>query len=288
MKCVRKYYLFIITLFLFQNLSYSQVPYVPTPYDVVEGMLKLANVTENDVVYDLGCGDGRIVVTAASKYGAHGLGVDNNPVRVKESRENAEQNGVKDRVQILEQNLFKTDLSKATVVTLYLLSDINIKLRPKLFDELRPGTRVVSNSFDMDEWQPDQMNLVSGRTLYMWKIPANTSGRWEWIIPNGSSNEHYVLTMNQKFQKVSGTLDIGKETYQIMNPRLDGDTLEFSILRNNGDKQIKHTFKGKVKENMFQATLDRQDDNLLAFTAKRRVGTMKPLDPALVRKNGFK
>lgn len=287
MKYVRKYYLFILAIFLFQNVNFSQVPFVPTPYDVVDGMLRLADVSENDVVYDLGCGDGRIVVTAASRYGAHGLGVDNNPDRVKESRDNVEQNGVKDKVVILEQNLFKTDLSKATVVTLYLLSDVNIKLRPKLFDELRPGTRVVSNSFDMDEWQPDRVNLVNGRTLYFWKIPANTSGRWEWIIPNGSSNENYVLNVNQRFQKVSGTLEIGKETYQIMNPKIDGDTLEFSIVRNNGDKQVKHTFKGKVTENMFQGSLQRADDNLLAFTAKRKIGTMKPLDPALVKKTGF-
>ncbi|MGE5352310.1 MAG: 50S ribosomal protein L11 methyltransferase [Acidobacteriota bacterium] len=287
MKHVKKYYLFILSLFFIQNVNFPQVPYVPTPYEVVEGMLKLANVGENDLVYDLGCGDGRIVVTAAAKYGAHGLGVDNNPQRVKESMENVESNGVKDKVEIREQNFFKTDLSKATVVTLYLLSDINVKLRPKLFDELRPGTRVVSNSFDMDEWEPDQVNMVNGRTLYFWKIPANTSGRWEWIIPNGKSNENYVLTLNQKFQKVSGTLAIGKETYQIMNTKLVGDSLEFSILRNIGDKQEMHTFKGKAMENMFQGTLQRQDENQLAFSAKRKIGTMKPIDPLLIKRAGL-
>lgn len=287
MEHLRKYYLFILILFLIQNAGFSQVPFVPTPYEVVDGMLKLANVTDKDIVYDLGCGDGRIVVTAATKYGAHGLGVDNNPDRVKESLENVDANGVKDKVEILEQNLFKTDLSKATVVTLYLLSDINVKLRPKLFDELRPGKRVVSNSFDMDEWQPDRMNLVNGRTLYMWKIPANTSGRWEWVIPNGTSKENYVLQLNQRFQKVDGMLNIGKETYQIMNTKLDGDSLEFSIMRNVEGRQVKHTFRGKALENMFQGTLDRQDDNMLAFMAKRKTGTMKPLDPALTKKVGF-
>jgi trans-aconitate methyltransferase len=287
MKNLKKCCLFILILFLIQNNSFSQVPFVPTPYEVVEGMLRLANVTQDDLVYDLGCGDGRIVVTAAAKYGAHGLGVDNDSQRVKESMENVEANGVKDKVEIRQQNLFKTDLTRATVVTLYLLSDINVKLRPKLFDELRPGTRVVSNSFDMDEWQPDQMNLVNGRTLYFWKIPANASGRWEWKIPNGTSNDNYVLQLNQKFQKVDGTLGIGKETYQIMNTKMDGDTLEFSILRNSGDKPVKHTFRGKVLENTFIATLDRQDLNQLAFTAKRKTGTMKPLDPAMIKKAGF-
>lgn len=287
MKHVKKYYLFILTLFFIQNVSFSQVPFVPTPYEVVEGMLKLADVGEDDIVYDLGCGDGRIVVTAAAKYGAHGLGVDNDPQRVKESMDNVESNGVKDKVEIRQENLFKTDLSKATVVTLYLLSDINVKLRPKLFDELRPGTRIVSNSFDMDEWEPDQINLVNGRTLYFWKIPANTSGRWEWVIPNGTSNENYTLTLNQKFQKVNGTLEVGKETYQIMNTKLDGDSLEFSILRNVGDKQVKHTFKGKAMENMFQGTLQRQDENELAFSAKRKIGTMKPIDPLMIKRAGF-
>lgn len=287
MKHVKKYYLFILTLFFIQNVSFSQVPFVPTPYEVVEGMLKLADVGEDDIVYDLGCGDGRIVVTAAAKYGAHGLGVDNDPQRVKESMENVESNGVKDKVEIRQENLFKTDLSKATVVTLYLLSDINVKLRPKLFDELRPGSRIVSNSFDMDEWEPDQINLVNGRTLYFWKIPANTSGRWEWVIPNGTSNENYALTLNQKFQKVNGTLEVGKETYQIMNTKLDGDSLEFSILRDVGDKQVKHTFKGKAMENMFQGTLQRQDENELAFSAKRKIGTMKPIDPLMIKRAGF-
>ncbi|MGE5621113.1 MAG: 50S ribosomal protein L11 methyltransferase [archaeon] len=283
---IRKY-LFILTVFLFKNVIYAQVPFVPTPYDVVEGMLRLANVTEDDVVYDLGCGDGRIVVTAAKKFGAHGLGVDNDPVRVKESLENVDLNGVKDKVEILQQNLFKTDLSKATVVTLYLLSDINVKLRPKLFQELKPGTRIVSNSFDMDEWQPDGMNLVNGRTLYFWKIPANTSGRWEWIVPNGKSDENYVLTLYQKFQKVEGILQIGRETYTIANSKLDGDMLEFIVLRNVNDKPVKHTFRGKVMENMFTGTLDRQDDNALKFTAKRKIGTLKPLDPAMTKKTGF-
>ena len=120
------------------------VPYVPTPEDVVEAMLKLANVTKNDVVYDLGCGDGRIVITAAQKYGARGVGVDINPERIQDSNANAKKAGVTDRVKFVQQDLFETDFREATVVMLYLLPDVNLRLRPKLLSELKPGTRIVS------------------------------------------------------------------------------------------------------------------------------------------------
>jgi SAM-dependent methyltransferase len=150
------------------------VPYVPTPDEVVAEMLKMANVSKNDVVYDLGCGDGRIVIAAAQKYGARGVGVDIDPERVKEAQENAKKAGVTDRVKFLEQDLFETDLSQATVVTLYLLPAVNLKLRPKLFKELKPGSRVVSHSFDMGDWKPDQTAEVSGRKIYFWVIPKNT------------------------------------------------------------------------------------------------------------------
>ncbi len=134
----------------------GDVPYVPTPQKVVNKMLKMAEISKDDVVYDLGCGDGRIVVTAADKYGAKGIGVDIDPQRIKESRKNAKEKGVTDLVEFREQDLFKTDLTEATIVTLYLLPDVNRKLRPKLLKQLRPGARVVSHSFDMDEWKADK------------------------------------------------------------------------------------------------------------------------------------
>lgn len=151
------------------------VPYVPTPNEVVEEMLKVANVGKNDVIYDLGCGDGRIVITAAQKYGARGVGVDINADRIKESNENARKAGVTDRVKFLQQDLFETDLKEATVVTLYLLPDMNRRLRPKLFRELKPGTRVVSHAFDMGEWNPEKVLKVTTdkdreRTIYYWVI----------------------------------------------------------------------------------------------------------------------
>lgn len=150
------------------------VPYVPTPQTVVDEMLKLASVTKNDVVYDLGSGDGRIVITAAKKYGARGIGVDINPERVKEANANAIVAGVTDKVKFLEQDLFETDLKEASVVTLYLLPAVNLKLRPKLWKELKPGTRVVSHSFDMGDWKPEKSVEVNGATLYFWVVPKQT------------------------------------------------------------------------------------------------------------------
>jgi SAM-dependent methyltransferase len=156
------------------------VHYVPTPEEVVEKMLELANVGKDDVVYDLGCGDGRIVITAAKKYGARGVGVDIDPERIKESNENAQKAGVTDRVKFIQQDLFEIDFSEATVVTLYLLPALNLKLRPKLLRDLKPGSRIVSHAFDMGDWKPDKVVTVPGdidseveRTIYFWVVPAS-------------------------------------------------------------------------------------------------------------------
>jgi SAM-dependent methyltransferase len=149
------------------------VPYVPTPQDVVDRMLAVAKVGKNDVVYDLGCGDGRIVVTAARQFGARGVGIDINPERIAEARANAKKAGVSQRVDLRVANLFDTDLSPASVVTLYLLPNINVKLRPQLWKQLRVGSRVVSHAFDMGaDWPPEQTVDVSGRTIYLWTITA--------------------------------------------------------------------------------------------------------------------
>ena len=152
----------------------SLAPYVPTPQDVVDRMLALAEVTAKDIVYDLGCGDGRIVVTAAKKYGAHGVGVDIDPQRIAESRANAKKEGVENLVEFLQQDALTVNVSRATVVTLYLLPDSNMKLRPILTRELKPGSRIVSHAFDMDDWEPlkvDSFKDSGGRirTLYLWK-----------------------------------------------------------------------------------------------------------------------
>jgi ribosomal protein L11 methylase PrmA len=147
------------------------VIFVPTPDEVVEAMLQVANVTKNDIVYDLGCGDGRIPVTAAKKYGARAVCIDIDPQRIKEANENVAKNQVGDRVQVLNADLFATDLSEATVVTLYLLPSLNVKLMPKLMKELKPGTRIVSHAFDMGDWKPEKELDINGRKVYFWTIP---------------------------------------------------------------------------------------------------------------------
>ena len=150
------------------------VIYVPTPQEVVEGMLRLARVTKNDTVYDLGCGDGRIVVTAARQFGARAVGIDIDPIRIRDASENVRTAGVGDRVRLIEGDLFEQDISEATVVTLYLLSRLNLKLRPKLLNELRPGTRIVSHAFDMDDWKPQRMESVGSSTIFLWTVPKKT------------------------------------------------------------------------------------------------------------------
>jgi tRNA G37 N-methylase Trm5 len=147
------------------------VIYVPTPEAVVEAMLQVANVGKDDIVYDLGCGDGRIPVTAAKKYGARGIGIDIDPQRIAEANENVKKNKVEDKVKIIQGDLFQQDLSQATVVTLYLLPSLNVKLMPKLMKELKPGTRVVSHAFDMGDWKPEKEIDVEGRKVYYWTIP---------------------------------------------------------------------------------------------------------------------
>ena len=147
------------------------VPYVPTEEAVVAEMLKTAGVKKGDVLYDLGCGDGRIVITAAKEFGVRGVGIDIDPVRIKEARPNAEKAGVAGLVKFIEQDLFDARIGEATVVTLYLLPQINLKLRPKLFRELKPGTRIVSHAFDMGDWKPEKQLDVSGETIYYWVIP---------------------------------------------------------------------------------------------------------------------
>ena len=156
-------------------LREGDVIYVPTPPEVVEAMLKVAKVTKDDVVYDLGSGDGRIPITAAKEYGARGVGIDIDPQRIREAEANLKDAGVGDRVRFLNTDLFTADISEATVVTLYLLPSLNLKLLPKLNKELRPGTRVVSHAFDMGDARPEETLNVNGRAVYFWTIPIQTS-----------------------------------------------------------------------------------------------------------------
>jgi SAM-dependent methyltransferase len=270
--------------------GYSQerepdVNYVPTPEEVVREMLKMAQVTPNDIVYDLGCGDGRIVITAAKVFGARGVGVDIDPVRIKESNENARKAGVTDRVKFVEQDFFKTDLSKATVVTLYLYPELNLRLRPKLFRELRTGTRIVSHEFDMDDWKPDKMGTVRNVKLYYkpnptikdtnyyyWVIPAEVAGTWRWTLPTSGGMRDYALRLDQQFQEISGHVNIKGQEIPIRNARLIGDQLSFTF-RDKTDKQnaVMH-LNGRIRSDTIQGKVEVQGGPLkgsYSWTARR-------------------
>jgi SAM-dependent methyltransferase len=280
----------VITVWISCVIGYSQerapdVNYVPTPEEVVIEMLKMAKVTSNDIVYDLGCGDGRIVITAAKVFGARGVGVDIDPVRIKESNENARRAGVTDRVKFIEQDFFKTDISKATVVTLYLYPELNLRLRPKLFRELRPGTRIVSHEFDMDDWKPDNMGTVHNVKLYYkpnpttkdtnyyyWVIPADVAGTWCWTLTTSTGRRDYVLRLDQQFQEISGNVKIKGQEIPIGNARLIGDQLSFTF-RDKTDKQnAVMRLNGRISSDTIQGNVEVQGGPLkgsYSWTARR-------------------
>lgn len=218
------------------------VPYVPTPQVVVDEMLRLAEVRPEDFVIDLGCGDGRIPVTAAAYFGARALGIDIDPGRIAESHVNAKAAGVTDRVEFRQGNLFELDLSRATVVTMYLLPEINLKLRPRLFELLKPGTRIVSHDFDMGDWQPDRTLSVQ-RRIHYWVIPAQVAGMWklEVNLP-GVGVRSYEIEIRQKYQRIDPFAREEKRNFAVWEPRLSGSAISFIIV----DGDLAHRFEGTV------------------------------------------
>ena len=232
-----------------------QVPYVPTPQEVVERMLEIAKVGPYDYLIDLGSGDGRIVVTAAKKYGARGFGVDLNPERIRESNENARRAGVSEKVAFYQRDLFETSLGDATVITMYLLPQVNIELRPKLL-ELKPGTRLVSHDFDMGDWKPDTHVTVDakdkyggagGRSdIYFWIVPARAAGVWRWELPVSGKPLAYEARVEQKYQVITGSVTVGGRVVKLQNARLRGDEIHFAFTADVNGTPVKHEFSGKV------------------------------------------
>lgn len=176
------------------------VPYVPTPQEVVDRMLAIAKVSAKDFVMDLGCGDGRMLVTAASKFGSRGRGVDLNPQRIKEANANAQAAKVTDKVTFEVKNLFDTSIADANVLTMYLLPSVNLQLRPRIFDEMKPGSRIVSHSFDMGDWEADLRDQVNYSRIYYWVVPAKVGGNW--VITDGA--DKIAMTLVQTHQKITG------------------------------------------------------------------------------------
>ncbi|MGH8618302.1 MAG: SAM-dependent methyltransferase [Burkholderiales bacterium] len=233
------------------------VPYVPTPQVVVDRMLAIAGVKAGDYLIDLGSGDGRIVITAAQKYGTRGFGVDLNPVRIREAEANAVKAGVTDKVAFYERDLFETDLSSASVITMYLLPNVNLSLRPKLL-KLAPGTRLVSHDFSMDEWKPDQFEQFEVKdkwgsgssgtsSIYFWVVPAEVAGTWKWTMPVGRAQQTYELGFTQRFQEITGIVHVNGKPNRVERAQLRGDRLTMAFTVDLGSGPVRHEFSGRVE-----------------------------------------
>jgi len=234
-------------------------PFVTSPPEVVERMLALAGVTPQDFVVDLGSGDGRIVIAAAKRYGAQAMGVEYDPKLVALSRKNASEQGVSDRTRFVEGDLFKVDLSKATVITVYLLPDVNRKLRDKLLAELKPGSRLVAHDFDMESWRPDQTqsfyaphkNDGRGGTskIMLWIIPAQARGDWQ-LESEGLPAGKAELSIAQNFQAIEGEIAMGEQRIALSEPRLRGTEIRFGVAAASGPLQ----FVGRIDGNEIVGT----------------------------------
>ena len=228
----------------------ADYPFVPTPTQVVAEMLEMADVSGRDTVYDLGSGDGRIVVTAARRYGAAGVGVELDSSLVAEARQRAAGEDVGDRVRMVRGDLFEVDLSPATVVTLYLLPRTMEKLEPMLFRQLRPGARIVAHDFDMEEWAPDSVSQTPGglgghATLYLWRVPARVGGTWELTVSGASAGERLRLRIDQKYAdlRASATRPAG---LRVRDARLSGDSVRLEIAADSAVDGDATTLAGTV------------------------------------------
>ena len=239
----------------------SNLPYVPTPQVVVDEMLKLAGVTADDFVIDLGSGDGRIVITAAKRFKAKGLGVDIDGKLVALSNRNARAEKVEDRVEFAERDMFQTEISKASVLTLYVLPDFMQKLRSKVLTELKPGTRVVAHDYPIDEWHPDRVvtltvpekieaNGTDKAYLYLWIVPAGVGGSWRVDFDAEKRSEEIIVTFSQRFQKIDAAAERMRRPLPIQNPTLTGAEVKFSIALGTTQYQ----FSGRVDGDKIEGT----------------------------------
>jgi len=220
----------------------KDVIWVPTPNDVVDRMLRMAQVTAQDYVVDLGAGDGKIAIAAAKKYGARALGIEYNPDMARHAQRNVERAGVAGRARIQQGDIFATDFSQATVVTMYLLPALNLKLRPTLL-AMRPGTRVVSHSFSMDDWEADEISSLDGRRAYFWVVPALVAGTWTLELAGGGTGERHEITLEQRFQKIEGTVSLGAVNGGLREARLRGFHIAFAYVDGQG---VRREFTGRV------------------------------------------
>ena len=240
----------------------KDVIWVPTPDDLVERMLRMAQTTSKDYVVDLGSGDGRTVIAAAKKFGARSLGIEYNADMVDLSTRNAAREGVTANAKFIRGDIFETDFTQATVVTMYLLPGLNLKLRPKILD-MKPGTRVVSHQFNMDDWQPDETTNLDGRRAYLWIVPAKVNGTWRIL----SGSDVWDATLEQRYQVIEGSIKLGALNAGLREPRLVGDRISFVFVDNAG---VRREFTGRVNGPAMDGTLRVDSGPETRWTATRR------------------
>lgn len=243
------------SMFVTVAASAQVVPFVPTPLDVVERMLSMGKVGAGDYLIDLGSGDGRVVREAARRLGTRGMGVELDPELVARSNDLARRDGLGDKASFVRQDLFETDLSPATVVTMYLLPAVNLKLRPRLLSVLKPGTRIVSHDFDMGDWAPDATTeLYSDQKfgaggvsqVFLWIVPADVAGRWQWRMQVAGRSYEYELRAVQRYQKVDALVRIDGEVRKVEAVRLNGDVLTFNVVTDIKGSPVRQSFEGRV------------------------------------------
>ncbi len=240
----------------------KDVIWVPTPDELVDRMLRMAQTTPNDVVYDLGSGDGRTVIAAAKKFSAKAMGIEYNPDMVTLSQRNAQREGVSANATFVKADLFETDFSKATVITMYLLPSINARLKPKILD-LKPGTRVVSHAFDMEDWAPDQIDMVEGRRAMLWIVPAKVGGSWKLKVGDGAETD---VSINQRFQMIDGTVQLPRINTSLREPRLLGDRISFTLMDAGANIQA---FTGRIIGDRMEGTARAASGAEVRWSARR-------------------
>jgi hypothetical protein len=220
----------------------KDVIWVPTPDEVVDRMLRMAQVTPNDYLVDLGAGDGKIAIAAAKNFGARSLGIEYDPDMAKHAQGNVDKAGVAGRARIVQGDIFVTDFNQATVITMYLLPALNLKLRPQIL-AMRPGTRVVSHSFTMDDWEADETSTMDGRRAYFWVVPANIMGSWALEVTGGGASERMELTLEQRYQKIDGSVGLGAAQGGLRDARLRGFNISFAYV---DGKSVRRELNGRV------------------------------------------
>jgi hypothetical protein len=220
----------------------KDVIWVPTPDEVVDRMLRMAQVTPNDYIIDLGAGDGKIAIAAAKNFGARSMGIEYDPEMAKHAQGNVQKAGVAGRARIVQGDIFVTDFTQATVITMYLLPALNLKLRPQIL-AMRPGTRVASHSFTMDDWEADEISTMDGRRAYFWVVPANVMGSWALEVTGGGASERMELTLEQRYQKIEGSVVLGAVQGGLRDARLRGFNISFAYVDGKG---VRRELNGRV------------------------------------------